>query len=126
MAVTKLASWEAVLAELEPDVAGAGRAIEAVLREALPEAVVSFDAADGLLAFGTTGAMRDLLFALIPHASWLNLQLADGAVLDDPKGIVEGTGKRIRHVKLRSAKDATTTAVRAIVGAQIAFRPRAG
>ena len=26
------------------------------------------------------------------------LQLADGALLTDPAGIVEGTGKRIRHV----------------------------
>ena len=124
MAGQKAASWRALLAAQRPEVAGAGRAIEALLREALPDAVVSFDAADGLLAFGTTGSMRDLLFALIPHASWLNLQLADGAVLDDPDGIVEGTGKRIRHVKLRSAEDAARPAVRAIVAAQIAFRPR--
>ncbi len=122
----KPASWEAVLAEHEPEVAGAGRAIEALIREALPGVVVRFDPGDGLLAVGTTGSMRDLLFALIPHAKWLNLQLADGAVLDDPDGIVEGTGKRIRHIKLRSAEDATTPAVRAIVAAQIAFRPRTG
>ena len=126
MAGTKPATWEAVLAAQRPEVAGAGRAIEALIREALPEAVIRFDAGDGLLAFGRTDAMRDLLFALIPHAGWLNLQLADGAVLDDPAGIVEGTGKRIRHVKLRSAKDATTPAVRAIVAAQIAFRRPAG
>jgi hypothetical protein len=126
MAEPKPASWEAVLASQRPEVAGAGRAIEALIRETLPGVVVRFDQGDGLLALGTTEAMRDLLFALIPHASWLNLQLADGAVLDDPDGIVEGTGKRIRHVKLRSPDDATTPSVRAIVAAQIAFRPRAG
>ena len=114
-----------MLATQRPEVGGAGRAIEALIREVLPEAVVHFDAGDGLLAFGTTMAMRDLLFALIPHANWLNLQLADGAVLDDPDGIVEGTGKRIRHVKLRSAEEATRPAVRAIVAAQVAFRLRA-
>ena len=40
--------------------------------------------------------MRDLLFAIIPHAGWVNLQLADGALLPNPDGRIEGTGKRIR------------------------------
>jgi hypothetical protein len=126
MAAQKPASWEAVLASQRPEVAGAGRAIEGLIREALPGVVVRFDPGDGLLALGTSASMRDLLFALIPHAGWLNLQLADGAVLHDPDGIVEGTGKRIRHVKLRSPEGATTPAVRAIVAAQVAFRARAG
>ena len=60
------------------------RRSEAVIREELPEVVVHFDPGNGLLAFGTSMKMRDLLFALIPHAGWLNLQLADGATLPDP------------------------------------------
>ncbi len=51
--------------------------------------------------------MRDLLFAIIPHKSCVNLQLADGAELPDPDGRIEGTGKRIRHVKVRSVEDAS-------------------
>jgi hypothetical protein len=35
----------------------------------------------------------------------VNLQLANGALLADPAGLVDGTGKRIRHVKLRSTDD---------------------
>ena len=54
--------------------------------------------------------MRDLLFALIPHAGWVNLQLADGALLPNPDGLIEGTGKRIRHVKVRSMSAAARAA----------------
>jgi hypothetical protein len=68
--------------------------------------------------------MRDLRFALIPHAGWLNLQLADGGSLPDPEGRIEGTGKRIRHVKLRNADAAADPAVRAIVRAQVEFHGR--
>jgi hypothetical protein len=119
-------SWDEVLASHRPEVVAAARAIQTVIVEELPAAVVHFDRGNGLLAFGTSSAMGDLLFALIPHASWLNLQLADGAVLADPDGLVEGTGKRIRHVKLRSAAAATAPAVRDLVRAQIALRRSRG
>jgi len=115
-------SWDEVLAGHQPHVAAAARAIQTVIVEELPDVVVHFDRGDGLLALGTSSAMRDLHFALIPHEGWLNLQLADGAVLPDPDGIVEGTGKRIRHVKLRSAEVATEPAVRELVRAQVALR----
>lgn len=38
--------------------------------------------------------------ALGSHKDHVNLQLTRGAELIDPKGIVEGTGKSMRHVKL--------------------------
>jgi len=117
-------SWDEVLSSHRPDVVAAARAVQTVILEELPGVVVHFDRGNGLLALGTSSAMQDLLFALIPHAGWLNLQLADGAVLPDPEGRIEGTGKRIRHVKLRSADAAADPAVRAIVRAQVAFHGR--
>ena len=117
-------SWDEVLSSHRPDVVAAARAIQTVIVEELPGVVVHFDRGDGLLALGTSSAMRDLLFALIPHAGWLNLQLADGAFLPDPEGRIEGTGKRFRHVKLRSADAAADPAVRAIVRAQVELHGR--
>ena len=117
-------SWDEVLSSHRPNVVAAARAIQTVILEELPGVVVHFDRGNGLLALGTSSAMQDLLFALIPHAGWLNLQLADGAVLPDPEGRIEGTGKRIRHVKLRSADAAADPAVRAIVRVQVAFHGR--
>jgi hypothetical protein len=119
-------SWDEILAGHRPEVAAAARTIQTVIVEELPDVVVHFDRGDGLLALGTSSGMRDLLFALVPHAGWLNLQLADGAVLPDPEGIVEGTGKRIRHVKLRSAEAAGQPAVRALVRAQVEVRRERG
>ena len=48
--------------------------------------------------------MRDFLFAIIPHKAYVNLQLADGVDLPNRDGRIEGTGKRIRHVKVRSRR----------------------
>jgi hypothetical protein len=116
---TKPETWDEVLARHSPDVQGAAREILRVILEESPSAVVHFDRGDGLLAIGRSTAMRDLLFALIPHAGWLNLQLATGALLEDPDGLIEGTGVRIRHVKLRSAEAASDPRVRQAVRDQL-------
>jgi hypothetical protein len=115
----KYSTWDENLASHTPEVQDAARALEAVIREELPDVVVQYDPGNGLLAFGRSMKMRDLLFALIPHTGWVNLQLADGAVLPNPDGLIEGTGKRIRHVKVRSADAAREARLRRIVGAQV-------
>ena len=102
-----------------PDVADIARALRLTVLAEFPYAVETFDQADGLLAFGRGRSMRDFLFAIIPHRSWVNLQLPDGAVLPDPDGRIEGTGKRIRHVKVRSAEMAQGPRLVAIVRAEI-------
>jgi hypothetical protein len=117
--VVKFASWDENLGSHAPDVQAAARALEAIIREELPDVVVQYDPGNGLLAFGRSMRMRDLLFALIPHAGWVNLQLADGAHLPNPDGLIEGTGKKIRHIKVRSAAAAATPAVRAAIRAQL-------
>jgi len=104
------------------DVADIARALRLTVLAEFPDAVETFDRADGLLAIGRGGSMRDFLFAIIPHRSWVNLQLPDGADLPDPDGRIEGTGKRIRHVKVRSVDDARSDWVRRVIGVQLAYR----
>ena len=117
----KAATWDELLATHDTDVQAAARVLETLIREELPDVIVEFDPGNALLAFGRSMKMRDLLFALIPHARWVNLQLADGALLPNPDDLIEGTGKRIRHVKVRSASAAADSKIRAIVWAQIAL-----
>ena len=104
-------------------------ALRALVREVMPDAVEQLDLPDRVLAFGfgPPGGVRMSGFAvgLIPHTSHVNVQLADGALLPDPEGIVEGTGKRIRHVKCRSLEDVARPALRILLEEQ-ASRRRTG
>ncbi len=101
-------------------------ALRALAREVMPDAQEQVDLPDRVLAwgFGPPGGVRMSGFAvgLIPHAAHVNVQLADGALLPDPAGIVEGTGKRIRHVKCRSLDDVARPALRALLAEQAARR----
>jgi hypothetical protein len=115
----RFATWEGNLASHTPEVQAAAKVLETIIREELPDVVVQYDPGNGLLAFGRSMKLRDLLFALIPHAGWVNLQLADGALLANPDGLIEGTGKKIRHIKLRSPKAAAAEGVRAAIRGQL-------
>ena len=114
--------FEQLLAPHSPVVAETARALRRVLAAAFPEAVEQVDFGNKLLAVGSTMKMRDLTFAIIPHSAHVNLQLADGVDLPDPGAVIEGTGKRIRHVKVRSVEAAAAPALRAIIDAQVALR----
>ena len=87
----------------------------------MPDAVETFDASDGLLAIG-----RGPVDARLPvrdhpaHGRGSISSWRDGADLPNADGRIEGTGKRIRHVKVRSVEDAGTPWLRAAIEAQLA------
>ena len=112
-----------LLAEHPAEQQAIEHALRATIRREFPGAVEQVDFGNKLIAFGRSMKMRGLLFALIAHKSWVNLQLADGAELPDPNGLIEGTGKRIRHIKVRTVAEASSTAVVAAIRAQLAARP---
>ena len=116
------AGFDRILDGNAPEVVATAHALRAAVEGAMPDVVEQVDFGNGLLAFGRSRAMRDLLFAIIPHKAHVNLQLADGVDLPNPDGLIEGTGKRIRHVKVRSAEMAASQAVRLVIDAQVQFR----
>jgi hypothetical protein len=117
------ADVDKLLGEHSPELQAIERALRTTIRRELPDAVEQVDFGNKLIAFGRSMKMRGLLFAIIAHKTWVNLQLADGAVLPDPDGLIEGTGKRIRHIKIRSVEAASSAPVVAAIRAQLAARP---
>ena len=106
-----MATIEEWLAGSPPEIRDIALRAREVVFEELPEARELVDLGDGLLAFGPSNEgqgirMRDFIIGLIPHARWVNAQFAQAVELPDPGGLLEGTGKRIRHVKLRTVADA--------------------
>jgi hypothetical protein len=52
---------------------------------------------------------------IMPFRSWVNLGFFRGTSLVDPQGLLEGTGAKLRHVKIRSLEDAERRAVRELI-----------
>jgi hypothetical protein len=74
---------------------GCGPDVRELLHDGHPTACV------GEAAFAYVNAFRD-------H---VNVGFFHGASLDDPAGLLEGAGKRMRHVKLYEGRDVNTAAL---------------
>ena len=49
------------------------------------------------------------------QSSYVNLGFYHGAALGDPTHLLEGTGKRLRHVKIRTAAEVKNAAIAALL-----------
>ncbi|HUA66774.1 MAG TPA: DUF1801 domain-containing protein [Alphaproteobacteria bacterium] len=58
------------------------------------------------------------------QSSYINLGFYHGASLADPSGLLEGAGKKLRHIKIRDGSAARNPAVKALLRRAIANRKR--
>lgn len=52
---------------------------------------------------------------IMPFANWVNLGFFKGVSLPDPENLLEGSGKKLRHVKMRSLTDTERPGVRQLI-----------
>lgn len=73
----------------------------------LPDVVFSVDCDDAQIGYGARqyGYNGWGMAALSPYARWVSLGFIRGTALDDPDGLLEGTGASVRHLKLRSPEE---------------------
>lgn len=92
-----------------------------LMLETLPDVKYSVDLKDGMTGYGARQYGYDGwgMAALSAHKSWVRLVFMQGAHLPDPTALLEGTGKNLRHVKIRSAEQFTErrAALRALIEA---------
>ena len=99
----------------------------ALIRNAIRDAVEEVDEAVPLLGYTfIPGTYKGLFAAIAPKGSHVNLMLSRGVELKeiDEGGLLEGTGKKARHVKLRSPEDVTPPEVLTLVEAAAERTPR--
>lgn len=96
----KTGTFEELFSGASPEVRAIAERLRAIVYEVLPNATE--------LVY--TGGWKIALFreptevcGIQPAGDRCNFYLTHGAHLDDPDGLLEGTGKSIRHVKVRSA-----------------------
>ena len=63
---------------------------------------------------------------ILPYKSWVNLGFYQGVDIADPEGLLEGTGAKMRHVKIRSLDDALRPTVRALIKGALERRKASG
>ena len=67
------------------------------------------------IGYGTSDRLRDGIFHIAVYSKHVNLGFNDGATLDDPKGILLGSGNRIRHLTIKTPADIKRPELRAYI-----------
>jgi len=107
-----------LLEKLSPEVRALVQQLRGLVREVAPEASERVHMGWGVIHYAAGTSMRDVVAALAPQRGYVNLEFGDGVDLPDPARRLEGTGKRLRHVKIRRGEDARDPDVRALLEAQ--------
>ncbi len=78
-----------------------------LILKTLPDVVVSVDCDDAQIGYGARqyGYNGWGMAALSPYTKWVSLGFIRGTALDDPDGLLEGSGASVRHIKLRSPEE---------------------
>jgi|SRR5262245_469153 len=63
----------------------------------------------------TEKRMKDNICLVVVYRDHVNLMFPRGVDLKDPRGLLEGSGKAMRHVKMLSAGDVDRPGVRALI-----------
>lgn len=108
---------ESLLASYSPEVRALALKARALVLEVMPELLEQVDVPGKLLGYGWSPTYKDTVCVIMPLKAGVNLGFARGAELPDPEGLLTGTGKRARHVRLSMPADVERPALRALLEA---------
>jgi hypothetical protein len=116
-----------LVAKYSPEVAAQLREARDRLRAHFPRGFeLVFDNYNALVfAISPTGKTSEAFISVAGYPNWVTLFFLHGTKLRDPKGLLEGSGKQVRSIRLETAATITTPAVRALVSQAIRPHRRA-
>ena len=118
---------EVLVADADERVAAIFVRLRALVGRLVPDAVEEPDPSARLLGFSfQPGTYKGLIVGIAPHGAHVNLMFARGAELVDvdDAGLLEGTGKRARHVKLRDVAEVDRAELAALIEEAARRTPR--
>lgn len=120
---TRFGTFEELIAPIPADLQAICNALKTVILEIHPETVEVVRLGDNAASYGLgPKKMSEAYTYVMPRNGYVNLGFYYGALLDDPTGRMEGTGKKLRHVKIRSLEQATDEATQQLIRVAIAER----
>ena len=89
-----------------------------------PEALEQIDTSAHLLGYGYARTYKHLICVISLNKDYVNLGFPRGADLPDPEKLLQGTGKKARHVKVFRREQIKAPALHALLQDSIDATPR--
>jgi hypothetical protein len=115
--------FDDAIASFSPEIQAIARRLRELIEAVHPEAVEVVWSRQGIAGYGIGPKKMSEHYAYIaPQTKHVNLGFYYGAALPDPAGLLEGTGKAMRHVKVRSPAETDDEALRQLLQEALAER----
>jgi hypothetical protein len=88
-----------------------------MVKSAMPEANEVLFANQNHIGYSSSESMGDRICYICPMKEYVRLGFMFGTHLADPEQLLEGTGKLLRHIKVRTIQSADDPALRLLVEA---------
>jgi hypothetical protein len=108
---------EKLLRDYNPVARDLALEVRALILRLVPDACEKVYVGWKNIGYSRAGGMKDQFCAIGPQKTYVSLYFNRGADLADPSGLLEGAGKKMRHVKIRSAKDVRAKALASLIKA---------
>lgn len=97
---------EEFFAGYSPDIQAISRALRAIVKDRMPQALEVLHASQNHVGYTHPASARDTICYICPMKDYVRLGFMYGGYLADPAQALEGAGKRLRHVKVRTLQAA--------------------
>ena len=111
----------AFLASYTPAVRALALGACALARAAAPGTTEQVDVGGKLIGYGVANTYKGTVCVVMPLKAGVNFGFPRGVELADPKGLLTGTGKKARHVRLSAPADLKEPALRSLVAQSLAL-----
>lgn len=116
---------EDFLSQFAPEVRNLALALRDLVYEIEPTAIEQIDVPAHLLAYGYARTYKHLICVIILYREYVNLGFPIGVDLPDPEGLLQGTGKRARHIKITGLAQVDEPEIAEMIQAAVDLTPRA-
>ena len=99
------ADFDKLISKYSPDIRALTKRTRALVLDILPKANEKTYFGWGNAWYGMSEKASDAVFSITPLQAYVSLFFMRGTELSDSDKLLEGTGKKLRHVKIHAAAD---------------------
>jgi hypothetical protein len=89
--------------------------VRELVLSSIPNAIETVDGKARVVGYGYGTRYVDTIFTIILSKTGVKLGIVNGVELPDPKGLMQGAGKRHRHVQISESSDLQRPGLKALL-----------
>jgi len=126
MSATKFGTFKQLMEITPPEMRPIAQRLRQIIIAVDPNTVEVVRLGDRAATYGVgPKKMSEGYVYILPYKNWVNLGFYKGPDLPDPDRLLEGTGNKLRHIKMRSLADTDRPQVRSLIEDALAERKQA-